>query len=114
MVSGKRPENAAGSLFDRGAADRTGTLLVTAHADVDDSKATAMEDIQIASQWNAEGEGRADITLSGGDVPADPGVVTAVECWDSDFFRVHYSDSIAWAPAEGEASSCAFAESLAP
>jgi hypothetical protein len=94
--------------------DRTGTLLVNAHADADDSNATAKEDIQIASQWNAHGEGRADITLSGGDIPAVPGVVTAVECWGSDFFRVYYSDSINWEATEGDASTCAYAQPLAP
>jgi hypothetical protein len=94
--------------------DRTGTLLVNAHADADDSGTTALENIQIASQWNARGEGRADITLSGGDVPATMSSVTAVECWDTDFFRVHYSDSVDWAPAEGEPDLCAFSEPLAP
>jgi hypothetical protein len=94
--------------------DRTGTLLVNAFDDVDDSGTTAKEDIQIASQWNGQGAGRSDITLSGGDIPADPGVVTAVECWDSDFYSVYYTDSINWQATEGEASACAYSEPLAP
>jgi hypothetical protein len=94
--------------------DRTGTLLVNALADADDSNATAKEEIQIASHWNALGEGRADITLSGGDIPAVPGVVTAVECWGSDFFRVYYSDSINWETTEGDPSACAYGAPQSP
>ncbi len=94
--------------------DRTGTLLVNAFDDVDDSGTTAMEDIQIASQWNANGAGRADITLSGGDVPAEPGVVTAVECWDSDFFSVYYADSIEWQASEGDVNACAYDAPITP
>jgi hypothetical protein len=40
--------------------------------------------------------------------------VTAVECWDSDFYSVYYTDSINWQATEGEASACAYAEPLAP
>jgi hypothetical protein len=89
-------------------ADGTGTLKVDASADADDSNMTQKEDISILSQWNGTGAGRADITLTGGDVPADPGKVTAVECWGSDFYRVYYSDSINYESTEGDASACAF------
>lgn len=94
--------------------DKTGTLIVHAFDDTDDSATTAKEDIRIASQWNAQGAGRSDITLTGGDVPADPGQVTAVECWDTDFFRVYYSDSLQWEATEGEASACAYQTPLGP
>jgi len=90
-------------------ADGTGTLLVDAHADADDSNLTQEEDISIKSQWNKLGEGRADINISGGDVPASMDPVKAVECWGADFYRVYYSDSVSWEPTEGEASACAFA-----
>lgn len=89
-------------------ADGTGTLKVDALADADDSNTTEPEDISILSQWNGTGAGRADITLTGGDVPADPGKVTAVECWGSDFYRVYYSDSINYESTEGDASLCAY------
>ena len=85
-------------------ADGTGSLLVTALDDADDSGTTALEDISIDSKWRADGVGRADITLTGGDV--GPAVVTAVECWDTDFMRSYYSDSVAWEPTEGEESAC--------
>ncbi|MBK7582866.1 MAG: hypothetical protein IPI67_22060 [Myxococcales bacterium] len=94
-------------------ADGTGTLKVDAYADADDSNATQKEDISILSQWNGTGAGRADITLSGGDVPTDPGTVKAVECWGSDFYRVYYEDSVNYQSKEGEASLCAFASAPA-
>jgi len=89
-------------------ADGTGTLLVQAHADADDSNLTKKEDIGIQSQWNAQGAGRADISISGGDVPAEWDPVSAVECWGTDFYRVYYTDSVGWEPTEGEAAQCAY------
>ncbi|HVY27113.1 MAG TPA: hypothetical protein VHB79_11205 [Polyangiaceae bacterium] len=88
--------------------DGTGQLLVDATADVDDTKTTQLEDISIQSRWRADGAGRADIVIAGGDVPADPGSVTAVECWGADFMRAYYSDSISFAPTEGDASACVY------
>ena len=72
--------------------DGTGTLFVTAHVDSDDSNMTALEDISFRSQWTPQGAGRADVTIIGGDVPAETGKVDAVECWGTDFYRVYYSD----------------------
>jgi hypothetical protein len=88
--------------------DGTGTLRVDAVGDVDDTKTTELEDIVVGSRWRADGAGRADITIAGGDVPADPGVVTAVECWGADFMRSYYSDSLDSEPAFGEASACVY------
>ncbi len=88
--------------------DGKGSLHVDANADVDDSKLTQLENIAIDSRWRADGAGRADITIAGGDIPADPGVVTAVECWGADFMRRYYSDSIAFEPSEGEALACVY------
>lgn len=96
------------------AADGTGTLFVNAYADADESELTKKEDITIQSQWNGTGAGRADIEISGGDVPAEYDPVQAVECWGADFYRVYYSDSVSWAPAEGQASQCAFSGPPAP
>lgn len=88
--------------------DGTGTLRVDALGDVDDTKDTELEDIVVGSRWRADGAGRADITIAGGDVPTDPGVVTAVECWGADFMRSYYSDSLDIEPAFGEASVCVY------
>jgi hypothetical protein len=89
-------------------ADGTGALHVAAHADVDDSKTTQLENVEIDSRWRADGAGRADIAIAGGDVPADPGRVSAVECWGSDFRRSYYTDSLGIEPSEGVAAACAY------
>lgn len=89
--------------------DHTGELDVTAHVDVDDSSASALEDVSIVSRWRATGAGRADVGISGGDLPAQ-GLesVTAVECWGTDFSRVYYADSAEIQPTEGNAAECAY------
>jgi len=46
--------------------------------------------------------------ISGGDIPATPGAVSAVECWGADFVRNYYIDSIGFEPSEGEASACVY------
>jgi hypothetical protein len=46
--------------------------------------------------------------MSGGDIPASVGTVTAVECWSGDFARVYYDDSIDWEPTSGDPAACAF------
>ena len=93
-------------------ADGTGTLKVDAFTDADDSNTTKKEDILILSQWNATGAGRADITLTGGDLPFEK--VSAVECWGSDFFQVYYEDSVGYASKEGDVSACAYASPVSP
>ena len=88
--------------------DGTGSLHVDANADVDDTKLTQLEDIVIDSRWRVDGAGRADILIAGGDVPADPGTVSAVECWGADFMRSYYADSVSFEPSEGEATACVY------
>jgi hypothetical protein len=88
--------------------DGTGSLHVDAQADTDEAKLTELEDIVVDSRWRADGAGRADIAIAGGDVPADPGLITAVECWGADFTRSYYSDSVSFEPTEGEASACVY------
>ena len=88
-------------------ADGSGDMVFAAHGDTDD-EGSAAEDAVIRSRWLADGAGRADVRISGGDLGAVS--VTASECWDSTFAVVYYSDSMAWLPTEGEQSSCAFAD----
>ncbi|HEV8548642.1 MAG TPA: hypothetical protein VGQ57_06430 [Polyangiaceae bacterium] len=89
--------------------DHTGELDVTAHADIDDSHATALEDVAVVSRWRSTGAGRADVGISGGDLPAQ-GLesVTAVECWGTDFSRVYYADSAGIEPTVGDPSECVY------
>ncbi len=92
--------------------DGTGDLVVKAHDDIDDSHNTKLEDIGIESRWNGDGAGRADITLSGGDIPAADSPVSATECWGADFMRSYYSDSISYEPTEGDATACVYQQPI--
>jgi hypothetical protein len=96
--------------------DRTGVLTVEGRADVDDSKATLLEDVSVASQWSSTGAGRSDVTLANGDIPATLSPVTLVECWDTQFRQSYYQDSAGIAAPAGDISACAFVEpaTLAP
>lgn len=91
-------------------ADGTGTLNVDAHVDTDDSKATLLEDVSVQSRWRADGAGRADVTLAGGDLPATIAMVSASECWGSDFSRSYYADSVGFEPTFGDVAICAYGE----
>jgi hypothetical protein len=88
--------------------DGTGQLEVSAFADVEETKDTALEDIAILSRWRADGAGRADVVIAEGDVPAALGALSITECWGSDFSRVYYADSVESKPTEGDASACAY------
>jgi len=87
--------------------DGSGDMIFAIHGDTDD-EGTAAEDAVIRSRWLADGTGRADARVAGGDL-GDLSV-TASECWDSSFAVVYYQDSASWLPTEGDVSSCAFAD----
>lgn len=72
---------------------------------------TANEKITLRSRWQPDGQGRADGRLAGGDLNAG---ATASECWDEQFRRVFYADSVSFAPAEGNVADCAFATADLP
>jgi hypothetical protein len=76
--------------------------------DIDDSKMAKLEDVTVNSRWNASGAGRADITISGGDLPASTPEVDAEECWGTDFTQSYYDDSVGFAPMAGVASACVY------
>jgi hypothetical protein len=81
-----------------------GSVTVAGLGDIDASKATKLEDIALLSRWTSTGSGRADIALSGGDLPV---TVDATECWSTSFERVYYKDTVDYEPPSGDASSCA-------
>jgi hypothetical protein len=85
-------------------ADGAGELQFTLRADID-RRTGALEAAAIDSRWLASGAGRADAQYSGGDLGALQ--VSALECWDTAFRRVHYADSSGWQPAEGDPAACA-------
>jgi hypothetical protein len=92
--------------------DNTGSIVVDGQADIDESKKTALEDVTVASQWDAAGAGRSDVMLSGGDVPASVDPVSLVECWDTEFKQSYYRDSAGISTAVGDVGACAFAEAI--
>jgi hypothetical protein len=89
-------------------ADTSGAVDITSHDDVDPSKTTKLEDITLHSRWDRTGAGRADVRVSGGDLPANIPSVAAAECWNSAFARVYYQDSVNSEPPAGNAAACAF------
>ena len=90
--------------------DHTGVIHVAAHVDIDDSKLTKLEDVVITSRWQATGAGRADINISGGDLPTSIAMVDAVECWGTDFTQSYYTDSAGISATVGEVSACVYAD----
>jgi hypothetical protein len=90
--------------------DHTGTIHVDAHVDIDDSKATKLEDVVIDSHWAASGAGRADIAIAGGDLPASIPMLDAVECWGTDFMQSYYLDSEGFEPTAGDVSACVYGD----
>jgi hypothetical protein len=96
------------SVESRALIDHTGSIHVDAHVDIDESKATKLEDVVIDSRWNETGAGRADIDFAGGDLPSSTPMVDAVECWGTDFKQSYYSDSVGFSPAAGVPSACVY------
>lgn len=98
---------------DRGSADvvvtheaaGAGSVDITALGDIDDSKATKLEDVRLLSRWSSAGAGRADVLMKGGDLPT---TVKATECWSESFSRVFYEDTVSFEPKSGDAAACAF------
>lgn len=88
--------------------DHTGSIHVDAHVDIADTKDTLLEDVVIDSRWNATGAGRADIDFTGGDLPSSIPMVSAVECWATDFTQSYYNDSVNFSPTVGEESACVY------
>ncbi|MBC7976743.1 MAG: hypothetical protein H7138_17350, partial [Myxococcales bacterium] len=58
------------------------------------------------------GAGRADGIVRGGDLGTLQ--ATASECWDGNFKRVYYTDSVVFSASEGVETSCAFATADVP
>lgn len=88
------------------ASDGAGTLRVVANDDLDDSKQTKREDVTVQSRWSTNGAGRADVDISGGDLPVSS--VRATECWNSGFARSYYTDNAGFAATSGNPASCVF------
>lgn len=72
-----------------------------------DAGGTALpENIVIRSRWQADGAGRGDARLAGGDLGSAQAI--ASECWSTLFRRVFYTDNVNWQPTEGDVAQCAY------
>jgi hypothetical protein len=91
------------------AADGSGDMVFD--IDTNAGGTAALEHATLRSRWLSTGLGRADARLAGGDLTQS---VTASECWDLNFHRTYYTDSVNFAPTEGDAASCAFATADLP
>lgn len=91
--------------FTQEAGGGAGTFDFVIHKDIH-NRGGALERLAIRSRWTAQGAGRADVRLSGGDLT---GTVDASECWSTSFVRTWYRDSLGIWPEEGDEASCAFA-----
>lgn len=87
------------------AADGGGAMLFDFQNDAGGT--AALENATLRSRWLANGSGRTDARITGGDLGAD--FVTASECWSTMFLRTYYTDSASFAPTEGDPGACAFA-----
>ncbi|MBI5509654.1 MAG: hypothetical protein HY903_12950 [Deltaproteobacteria bacterium] len=87
-ADGKKPMQAASYYFAR-AADGSGNFQFIVTGDVHNGALLPLVDetFAIRSRWLPTGEGRSDVSISGGDLLAHDGIaaVTASECWDSSF-----------------------------
>jgi hypothetical protein len=92
------------------AADGGGDMVFDVNGNV--GGGTALETLTLRSRWLANGAGRADARIGGGDLGTLQ--ATASECWDTMFRRVFYTDSAGFAPTEGAQTACAFATADLP
>ncbi|MCB9489728.1 MAG: hypothetical protein H6684_13430 [Deltaproteobacteria bacterium] len=106
-------------------ADNTGVFGFDWMADVhrDDPELSMydkLEDITVVTRWLADGTGRADVLVTGGDLPDivypdyEPlKQYNALECWGSDFLRDFYqeilvddADAVIYGEPEGNSEDC--------
>jgi hypothetical protein len=95
----------------REARDMSGDFVFNINADLDDN-GSAWEYASVRSRWQADGAGRSDVEITGGDMGSL--LVTASECWDRSFGRIYYNDSVEWQPTEGDPAACAFSDVSLP
>jgi hypothetical protein len=89
-----------------------GRMDLTVVSDLNPEGGTGLSETwDVRSRWLADGSGRADVRVTGGDLGAE--TVTVVECWDSSFARVYYTED--WSgTVEGDEAACVFADAEYP
>jgi hypothetical protein len=88
--------------------DSSGSMVLTALADISNPKDGVNENVAEDSRWNPTGAGRADVHISGGDLGAIK--VQASQCWSDAFAQTYYTDNVNYQPTVGDPSTCAFAQ----
>ncbi|MSP54150.1 MAG: hypothetical protein EXR69_00860 [Myxococcales bacterium] len=73
-------------------------------ADIDARGANELATMR--SRWQADGQGRGDVQVTGGDLGS--AVVSVSECWGSSFTRTFYTDSAGIEASEGSEDACAY------
>ncbi len=91
--------------------DGSGDFQFALEGDLEENGSSS-EQALIRSRWLADGTGRADALLSAGDLGDLE--VEASECWDEQFERTYYTDSVNFSPTEGDPASCAYDEVALP
>jgi hypothetical protein len=86
------------------ALDHGGDMVFNANADIGGT--TLAENLVLRSRWQADGQGRGDGRITGGDLGSVQAV--ASECWNGLFGRVFYTDNVNWQPTEGSATACVY------
>jgi hypothetical protein len=64
------------------------------------------EDVTMRSRWLADGEGRGDFRIAGGDLGSAQAIGS--QCWSQLFRETYYTDNANFMPTEGDPASCAF------
>lgn len=72
-----------------------------------------LEDLVIRSRWRADGAGRADGTISGGDLAADESY-DAIQCWDTNLTTTYLENTYEGTTTGVMESDCVFQEPLPP
>jgi hypothetical protein len=92
-------------------ADGSGDMVFGLRGNAD--AGAGLESLTLRSRWLANGSGRGDARVTGGDVGAAE--LTASECWDTQFRRSYFiAESGSLGGMEGSAASCVFAAADLP
>jgi hypothetical protein len=92
-------------------ADGAGDMVFGVRGNADSG--AGLESLTLRSRWLANGAGRGDARVTGGDVGAAE--LTASECWDNQFRRVYFiAEAGMLGGAEGDVANCAFASADLP
>lgn len=80
--------------------------------DLEGTDPAVLEQYEVRTRWLADGSGRADARLSGGDLGAFEYLVT--ECWDANYMRTYYADNTGFTLPWGDPESCVYLDQELP